>query len=219
MRVLTGLPSQKPGAVLHVDAVGRGVLAHHQQFLDARLEQPLGLAQHVADRPRHQVAAHARDDAERAAMVAALADLQVRVVARRQLDALRRHQVDERIVRLGHVQVDGVHHLLRGVRAGDGQHLRMDLADQVVAARLARLRAQAAGDDHLAVLGQRLADRVQAFLDRVVDEPAGVDHHQVGARVALARAVALGAQLREDELGVGQGLGAAQGNKGDDCSI
>ena len=48
---------------------------------------------------RHEVAAHRRDDAEAAAVVAALGDLQVRVVARRQLHALRRHQIEERIVR------------------------------------------------------------------------------------------------------------------------
>ena len=51
-----------------------------------------------------------------------------------------------------------------------------------------------------------LADRVQALLDRVVDEAAGVDHHQVGTRVALAGAVALGAQLREDALGIDERL-------------
>ena len=104
-----------------------------------------------------------------------------------------RHQVDEGIVRLGQVQVHRVHHLLRGMRAGHGQHLRVHLAHQV-AAVVARLGAQAAGDDDLAVLGQRLADRVQAFLHRVVDEAAGVDDHQVGAGVALAGRVALGAR-------------------------
>ena len=71
-------------------------------------------------------------------MVAALADLQVRVVARRELDACvpLRHEVDERVVRLGHVRMHRVHHLLRRVRAGDGQHLRMHLAHQVVAPAL-----------------------------------------------------------------------------------
>jgi hypothetical protein len=77
------------------------------------------------------------------------------------------------------------------------------------------LGAQAAGDDDLAVLGQRLADGVQAFLDRIVDEAAGVDDDQVGALKGLGGLVALGAQLGEDQLGVGQGLGAAQADKTD----
>jgi hypothetical protein len=83
------------------------------------------------------------------------------------------------------------------------------------ASRRARLGAQAAGDDDLAVLGQRLADGVQAFLDGVVDEAAGVDDHQVGALEGLGGLVALGAQLGEDQLGVGQRLGAAQADEAD----
>ena len=50
-----------------------------------------------------------------------------------------------------------------------------------------RLGAEAAGDDDLAVLGERLADRVERFGDRGVDEAAGVDDHQVGAGVGSAR--------------------------------
>ncbi len=119
-------------------------------------------------------------------------------------------QIDEWVVRLGQVQVHRVHHLLRGVRPGHGQHLGVNLAHQVAGTVVARLRAQAAGDDDPPVLGQRLADRIQALLDRLVDEAAGVDDHQVGAGKALARGVALGAELGEDQLGIGQGLGAAQ---------
>ncbi len=85
--------------VFHVDAVGAGVLRDDQQFLDARLGQLFRLAQHVGGRARDQIAAQRRDDAEGAAVVAALGNLQIGVVARRQLDALRRQQVEERIVR------------------------------------------------------------------------------------------------------------------------
>jgi len=64
------------------------------------------------------------------------------------------------------------------------------------------LRAEATGDDDLAVLGERLADRVERFLDRGVDEAAGVDDDEVRVVVRGRRGVALGAQLREDALGV-----------------
>ena len=47
-----------PGAlgVLHIDAVGRGVLRDHQQFLDAGSDQLLGFAQHVAGGARCEIA-------------------------------------------------------------------------------------------------------------------------------------------------------------------
>ena len=197
---LQRLAVPEAGAVANVDAVGTGVLADDQQLLHAGIEQALRFGQHVADRPRHQVAAHRRNDAERAAVVAAFADLQVRVVARRQLDALCRDQIGERVVRLRHMAVHRIHHLVRRVRAGDGKHVGVRLAHHVA------LRAQAAGDDHLAVGSQRIADRVEAFLHCVVDETAGVDDDEIGPVVGLGSGVALRGELREDQLGIGQGL-------------
>ena len=97
------------------------------------------------------------------------------------------------------------------VRAGHGEHLRMRLAHEGAAV----LRAEAAGDDHLAVLGERLADRVERFRDRGVDEAAGVDDDEVGAVVGRRDRVALGAQLREDLLGVDERLRAAERDEAD----
>jgi hypothetical protein len=62
------------------------------------------------------------------------------------------------------------------------------------------LRAEAAGDDDLAVLRQRLADRIERFLDRRVDEAAGVDDDEVRVAVRRRRDIALRTQLREDAL-------------------
>jgi hypothetical protein len=136
---LHGLAVPEAGAVLQVDAVGRGVLADDQQFLHPRLEQRTRFVQHITDRARDQVAAHAGDDAEGAAVVAALADLQVGVVPGRELDAgdpaefgaRLGHQVDKGIVRLGHVQMHRVHDLLGRMRPGHGQHLRVHLLHEV----------------------------------------------------------------------------------------
>jgi len=211
---LHGPAVEEASAVSHVDAVGRRVLADHQQFLDAALEQRPCLLQHVADRAAHQVAAHRGDDAEGAAMVAALADLEVRVMARRELDAGRGHQVDEGIVRFRQIRVDGVHHFLRGVRTGHGQHRGMHLPHQVAAAA-AGPGAEAAGHDHLAVLGERVADGVQALAHRVVDEAAGVDDNEVRAVEGLRRPVAFGAQLGQDQFGVGERLRAAEAHEAD----
>ena len=119
---LAVLPAAR--GVFDVDAVGRGVLRDHQQFLDAGRDQPLGLAQHVGGRARDQVAAQLRDDAEGAAVVAALGNLQIGVVPRRQLDALRRHQIEERIVLRRRRAVHGLDHALVLLRPGDRQHVR-----------------------------------------------------------------------------------------------
>jgi hypothetical protein len=79
----------------------------------------------------------------------------------------------------------------------------MSVTDEVV------LDPEATRDDDFAILGERLADRLQRFLDRGVDEAAGVDDDEVGAGVVLGGVVALGAQLREDALGVDQRLRTA----------
>src|SRR5690606_31621889 len=102
------------GAVLDIHAIGAGVLGNDQPFLNSGLDQPLRLAQYLAPRPADQLAAQRGNDAETAAVVAAFGNLQVGVVARGQLDTLRRHQVDQRIV-LGarrHHLVHSADHLL-----------------------------------------------------------------------------------------------------------
>ena len=102
-----------------------------------------------------------------------------------------------------------LHHLLGGVRAGDGQHLRMGRQHHVL------LRAEAAGDDDAAVLGQRLADGVERLGHRGVDEAAGIHDDEVGAAVVGHDVVALGAQARQDLLGIDEGLRAAEGDEAD----
>ena len=68
---------------------------------------------------------------------------------------------------------------------------------------------EASSDDDLAVFIQRLADRIERLLHRGVDEAAGVDDDEIGAGVVGRGGVALGAQLREDALGVDQRFGTA----------
>jgi len=95
------------------------------------------------------------------------------------------------------------------MRTGDGQDRRVRLLDEIL------LGAEAAGDDDLAVLGQRLADRVERLLLRGVDEAAGVDDDEVGTAVGLRGLVALGAQLGEDALGIDERLRAAERDETD----
>ena len=124
------------------------------------------------------------------------------------------HQINERIMRLGQVQVHRVHHLLRGMRAGHRQHAGVHLAHQVAPART-RLGTQTAGHDDLAIFSQRLAYGVQALLDGIVNKAAGVHNDQVRTVEGFGGLVAFCAELREDQLGIGEGFGAAQADKTD----
>jgi len=74
---------------------------------------------------------------------------------------------------------------------------------------------EAARDDDLAVLGQRLADSIERFLHGGVDEAAGVDDDEVGAIIRLGRLVAFRSQLGQDLLGIDQRLRATERNETD----
>ncbi len=204
----------KTSAEFHIDAIGTGVLRDHQQFLHTGLEQVLGFQHHLGNPARHEIAAHRRNDAEAAAMIAAFGNFQVRIVARRQLHALRRHEIDKRLVRLGQMRVHRVHHLAQRMRAGDGQHFRMHFLDQVVTGGVLAT-AETAGHDDFAIFTDRLTDGVQRFLHCRVDETAGIDDDQICAVIGLGRVIAFGAQLGEDLLGIDQGFRAAERHESD----
>jgi len=96
----------------------------------------------------------------------------------RELEAVVRKQVHERVVPGRQRGVHRRHHAGVVLRAADRQHVRVGRAD------LFRALAQAAGDDDLAVLGEGLADGVQALGHGRIDEAAGIDHDHVGGIVA-----------------------------------
>ncbi len=98
----------------------------------------------------------------------------------------------------------GVHHGIVLVRAGDGG----DIGEACTDHRL--FAAHAAGDDNLAVFRQCLADGVQAFFLRGIEEPAGIDDNDVSAGIGGRRVIAFTLQARQDALGIDQGLGAAE---------
>ncbi|MNT38757.1 hypothetical protein D3C72_1749650 [compost metagenome] len=106
-------------------------------------------------------------------------------------------------------RVHGFHYALVILRPGHRQHVRVRLTD------LLRALAQAAGDDDLAVLVHRLADRIQRFGHRRIDEATGVDHHHIGRIVGRDDVVAFRPQLGEDALGIDEGLRAAKADEAD----
>jgi hypothetical protein len=56
------------------------------------------------------------------------------------------------------------------------------------------LRAQTTGHDHLAILVQRLANGVQRFFHRRINETAGVDDDQIGIIVTGRNLIPFGTQ-------------------------
>ena len=105
--------------------------------------------------------------------------------------------------------VHGIEHAFILLRPRYRQHAGVGGLD------LLGLGAHAAGDDHLAVLGHRLADGAERLLLGAVEEATGVDDDQIGAVMLARQLIALRAQPRDDALGIHQRLGASQGNKAD----
>ena len=203
------LPAPLVAAVAEVHAIGGRVLGDDQEFLHAGFRQRLRLTQHLTHRPRCQLAAQARNHAEGAAVVAALGDLEVSVMARRQLHAVggQRGTVarQRRRQRPPHRRGDR----FRRMGARHRQHLGMRPPHHI------RLGAEAAGDDHAARFTQRFADGVQGFLDGAVDEAAGVHHHHIRGVIARRGVEALRLQPRDDALRVRERLRAAQADEAD----
>ena len=190
-----------------VEAVGARILRDDDELLDARFHQPLGFAQHVAGGARGEPSAQARDDAERAAVVASFRDLEIGVVARRQAHAFAGDEIDERIAGRWRCGAHRLHHAFERLRAGDCRDVRESVADRV------RRGPHAAGHDHLAVLIHRLADGGERFRFGAVEKAAGVDDDRVRAGVAARKLVAFGAQARQDALAVDERLRAAKRNE------
>jgi hypothetical protein len=153
--------------------------------------------------------AHRWNDAEAAAVITAFGNFQISEMFRRELDALRRHQVEERRMRLWQILMHRRHHFGHRMWAGHGQHLWMHIQDHVLTIGIL-LRAETAGDDHLAVFSKRFADRIERFLHGRIDEAAGIDDHQIGAGVGLRGFITFSTQLREYLFGIDQRLGAAE---------
>ena len=70
-------------------------------------------------------------------------------------------------------------------------------------------KTQTPGNDYLAIFRERFADGIQRFLDRSVDEAAGVDDDEIGAGVVRRGDITLGPELGEDPFGIYECLRAA----------
>jgi hypothetical protein len=76
-------------------------------------------------------------------------------------------------------------------------------------------RSEATGDDYAPVLRECFSDGAEGFFDSRIDEAAGVYDHEVSLVVAGGDEISLGAKLRQNPLGINEGLGAAKGYEAD----
>lgn len=90
-------------------------------------------------------------------MVAALGNLQIGIMPRRQLDTLRRHQIDQRIMidAWRHDLVHRTYYPLVLLRTGHRQHTGVHVTDHVF------IYAHASGDDYPPVFRDGFADRIE----------------------------------------------------------
>ncbi len=109
-----------------------------------------------------------------------------------------------RIVQRRQRAMHGIEHALILLRPGDREHIGIRFLD------LLGLRAHAAGDDHLAVLGHGFADGTERLLFCTVEKAAGVDDHQIRAVMLARQLIALGSQARNYALGVHKRFGASE---------
>jgi hypothetical protein len=128
---------------------------------------------------------------------------------RRQLHAGGGQEVDERVGGGGHGDVHGVQDLFVLLRAGDGQDPGVRAGDVV------GFGAEAAGHDHAPVLGQRVADGLQAFGLGTVEEAAGVHDHRIGTGIVGRNRVTLRPEARQDPFAVHQRLGTTETDHAD----
>ena len=102
-------------------------------------------------------------------------------------------------MRFGQMKMHCIHHLLGGVRPSHCQHSRVH-GRHHIPARFILLCTQAPGDDDPTVFSQGFANRVQALLDSIVNETAGIDDDQISALECLGGLIPLSTQLGQDQF-------------------
>ena len=137
-------------------------------------------------------------------MIAAFGNLQIRIVLRRQADALRRNKIGEGIVRLGQIPMHRMHDFVSSVGAGHGQHLRVGGQDHAV------LCTQTASHDNLAVFVQCFADGVERLFHGGIDEAAGIDHDEISVVIRTGNLITFSPQPGQDVFGIYRCLGTAE---------
>ena len=174
-----------------------------------------------SNRRLRNLSAQLRNDAERAGMIAAFGDLDVRGMLRRRENARReiviqiRRQAAALAAPARNSPSDGRQNSFDFACSDDRVHFRNLLANLVAVAL-----DQASGDDQFfraaefLVLGH-LQDRVDRFFLRGRDEAAGVDDQDVGFVGARREFVAVARENAHHHLAIDEVLRASQADKSD----
>ena len=190
-----------PRLMPDVDAIGAGVLTDDQQLPRSGSDELLGLAQYRVGAAADEVAAKVRDDAEGAAVIAALGDLQIAIMPGRELETRFGHQINERRWDRWRGFMNGRDDFLILLGPGDREHVGEAVANDF------GFLAHAARDDDAAIFGNRFPDSFEAFFLGRIEKAAGVDEDHVGAGIVGRHFVPVGAQLGHDLLAVDECLG------------
>ncbi len=205
-------------AQAQIFAVRSRVLSNQSNLACARGREILRFAHDGFKSSAAERAAQLRNDAERAGMIAALGDLDVRGVARRGDHARRQVVIEKRRRRSGqHTQVaiHGFENSLHFAGPHDGIHFR-NLFENLIAKSLDK----ASGDDELArrakflVLGH-LQNRVDGLFLRRLDEAARIDDEDLGFIRSRRQFVAFARKNTHHHLAIHEVLRATQANESD----
>ena len=192
------------GAHPLIAPVAGQVLGHQHDLLCAAGHQLVHLGEDLLDGAGALRAAEARDGAEAARLVAALGHLHIGPGHRRrrpgqveQIEARQRRGVG--LAAQGDRHAEAAHRV--GLRQGGGQLVAVALG-------------HAPGDDQLGAVGLAVGqrqDHVDGLLAGLLDEGAGVDHHEVGVLRRGRRGHPVGQHGAHQLVGVDLVLGAAEG--------
>ena len=130
-------------------------------------------------------------------------------MARRQLQTAFRNQVDKSTTRGRRCLMDGSDDILILVGAGNGENFGKTSADQL------GFIAHATGDDHTAIFGNSLSNRIKAFFFGTIEKAACVDEHDIRAFIIRRHGIAIGPEFGENAFAVDQRLRTAQGDHAD----
>ncbi len=213
----------KSRPAVEIDSIIGHILRNKNQFPDAVAGKLAGLVHHPLDRLGHVLAPHVGDCTESAKPITSLGDLQVGEMPRGDSQAgavvlsLHRRRAEDRPLLMQAAQ--NSLRDLRDLLAAEHAHDLVDLGELVEQYVFLTL-GQAAGDNDPPDLSgafavEQFLDHAARFLTGRVDEPAGIDDHQIRLLPLGNQHEPVLGQQPQHALGIHEVLGAAKTDKRD----
>ena len=199
---LTSLPRTRFMPCIH--PISGCVLRNDQQLFGASGNKLLRLTQHSVNPAACKLSTQGRNNAERAAMVAAFGNFQIAVMARRKLQSAFRYKINERTARRRCRFMDRRYDSLILMRARNRQNIGKAGADDI------GFVAHAARHDDTAIFRDSLTNGFQAFFLCRIEKTARIDEHDIGTGIIGRQAIAVCTQFGENPFAIDQRLGATK---------